>query len=335
MGNPWKTINKAWTHASLGAGSIIYLRGNAGEHGNLAGTGEAATVTVTAKYGSSSNPITMETYPGDAAVINGTRLHLNPGDLKRNDYNSGDGWNCRIRNIEFTGLNGGLGLNGLEAIKSNNPRNFEISNCVFHDLASQGILIRMSREQQLSGSIDASQTSIVVDAMTNLQNATPFYLGLTNTTGAGVGGDVLTDVVRVTNSIGTTLTVERGALGTGANTHVNLARVVGMWQADNVQIFNNVFYDCAMQGTSVNGAQSVNTGAVLNVDDTSLFAASRSLNNTGLVWAKITQGASLFLQDGDFVHDRDDHGRALLGGRQCEGNQFLGGGSCARYVLRL
>ena len=39
VGNPWKTINKAWTHASLGAGSIIYLRGNAGEHGNLAGTG--------------------------------------------------------------------------------------------------------------------------------------------------------------------------------------------------------------------------------------------------------------------------------------------------------
>ena len=286
VGAPYKTINKAWTHASLGAGSVIYLRGNAGEHGNAAGTGEATSVTVTSKFGDPDDPITMETYPGDPmAVINGTRLHLNPGDLKQNDYNSGDGFNVRIRGIKFTGNGGsGLGLSAFEAIKSNNPRNFEVYGCVFEDVGSQGILIRgMSREQQLASSINASQTSITLDGTSNLLNATPYYLGITNVTGANVDWADVTEVVRVINVAGSVLTVERGALGTGANTHVNNARVVGMWQADNVQIINCDIHRCGVAGTNVNGAQTVSTGATLTVDDTSAFAASGSGNNNSLV----------------------------------------------------
>lgn len=284
VGNPWKTINKAWTHASLGAGSIIYLRGNAGEHGNGAGTGEGTSITVTAKYGSPSNPITMETYPGDAqAVINGTRLHLNPGDLKQNDYNSGNGWNCRLRNLGFKGRAEVSGLNALALIQTNNVKNFEVSGCHFYEVGSSALIIRgMSREQALNGAIDGSTTTVVLDATTNLLNATPYYLGITNITGTAESVDC-TEIVRVTNVAGTTLTVERGALGTSGVSHINGAKVLGYWYAENVQIFNNIIEGAGMRGTRVNGTQSLGTGNTLTVDDTTAFPATGSLNNTALV----------------------------------------------------
>lgn len=288
VGNPWRTINRAWTNASLGPGGIIYLRGNSGEHGNLAGTGEATSITVTARFGSPTNPITMETYPGDPrAVINGTRLHLNPGDLRQNDYNSGQGFNVRIRNLEFKGAIG-FGVNAIEAIKTNNARNFEISNCKFHDVGSSSIVVRgMGREQVLVGAIDATQTTIQVDATTNLLNATPYYIGVTNVTGANIGFDQVTEIMRVTNVAGTTLTVERGARGTPNVSHINGARLTGFWQCDNVQIFNNEIYESATQGTTVDGAQSISSGATLTVASTAIFPTTGSLNNTALVVAGV------------------------------------------------
>lgn len=281
--NPWKTINKAWTHASLGGGGIIYLRGNAGDHGADAGTGEGTSVTVTSKFGAPDDPITMETFPGDAqAVIDGTRLHLNPGDLKQNDYNGGDGWNVRLRNLVFKGGTT-LGVNGLELIKSNNPRNFEISGCSFHEVGSSAIIIRgMSREQALSGAIDASQTTITLDGVANLLNATPYYIGVTNSTAAATSA-ACTEIMRVTSVSGNDLTVERGALGTTGVTHISGAKVIGYWTGSNVQIFNNIINRAGMLGTRVNGEQSLGTGQTLTVDDTSVFPATGSLNNTALV----------------------------------------------------
>lgn len=284
VNTPWKTINKAWTHASLGAGSIIYLRGNAGEHGAGAGTGEGTSVTVTSKYGSSEDPITMETYPGDdQAVINGTRLHLNPGDLKQNDYNSGDGWNCRIRNLGFKGRVQNPGVSADELLKSNNPRNFEISGCTFYECPSIAIAIRgMGREQSLSASINSSQTTFTLNGVTNLLNATPYYIGVTNSTGTATSA-ACTEIMRVTGVSGNDLTVERGALGTTGVTHISGAKVIGYWTGNNVQIFNNIIHRAGMMGTRVNGEQSVGTGGTLTVDDTSVFPATGSLNNTALV----------------------------------------------------
>ncbi|HSE45277.1 MAG TPA: hypothetical protein VLA89_08095, partial [Gemmatimonadales bacterium] len=209
INNPKKTIGSALATA-LAAGHKIQLRGNAGEFGSLGVSGDAASITVNAKYGSSSNPITLETYPGDLdmnqpvgsrgeAVINGTRLDLNPGDLKQNDYNSGDGFNWRIRRLKFTGAIN-LGINGQDFIRTNNGRNLEISECDMDGAGSQGIQVRgMGRVQALSASVDASTTTFTVDATTNLQNATPYYLGVTNTTASSPSWSAVTEVVRVTN----------------------------------------------------------------------------------------------------------------------------------------
>jgi hypothetical protein len=239
---PKKTIASAWSALPAGASSSIVNLRNTGVHEGAGGALLDITFPVS-KYGTSKDqPLTIRTYPADLkgqfglpgtrgeAIIRG-RLKFQPGDGNSEDYNGGAGCNFKIQNLEIKdALHNGE--NGREGIWLGNAINAEVSGCYIHDNGTQGILVRgWGRTTTLSSSLTASATTANVVATSQWTNATPFYVV--------IGGGNGIEIVKVTAMTSTTITIERGQLGTSGAAHSSGVVCEGYFRSKNVQVFNN------------------------------------------------------------------------------------------------
>lgn len=137
IGSPWATIQKAFDSVLL-AGSIINLR--------------AGTYTDTKNYsqwnrvGDSSNPVTIQSYPGEVAVLSGQRVLV-----------TGSGAYLRIKNLEIKDVV----LTQANGIKvEGTAHHIEVVGCYIHDAPRTGILIITGNNLQIWDTIIASCGSI-------------------------------------------------------------------------------------------------------------------------------------------------------------------------------
>lgn len=110
-----------------------------------------------------------------------------------------------------------------------------------------------AQKMALSGSINGSTSTVVVDTVTGLPTSTPFKVVID----PGLSTE---EIVKVTDVSGTTLTVVRGWDGSSGQAHGNLSEVRHMVTAEDLRLARG------HEGAS-SGVHGV-TGALVGVDDT-------------------------------------------------------------------
>jgi hypothetical protein len=133
-----------------------------------------------------------------------------------------------------------------------------------------------AQQMQLSGSVNGSTSSIIVDTVTGLPSTTPFKLVID----PGLGTE---EIVKVTEVSGTTLTVVRGWDGTSGQAHGNLAEVRHMVTAEDLRLSRQHEDDsAAVHGTTGSVVGTTDTQVLTNKDLTSptnTFPSSLATDN--------------------------------------------------------
>ena len=205
------------------------------------------------KFGTDrEHPITMQTWPadmdalglpgtrGEARITNG-EIRFQPGDLRNNDYNGGEGFNFRVQDLIWDDIPGATTAGGqgtaVSGIRVDNARGFEICGVRVISPSFCGALIRgAGRTTTLNGAITSGATAMTVTSAANFTNAVPFFVVL--------GGGNGVEIVQVTSTgSGTDWTIVRGQKGTAAAAHSNGVGIEGYWQSGDVQVINFVVTD--------------------------------------------------------------------------------------------
>jgi hypothetical protein len=137
LANPYKTVTKAYSVASL-SGGRIYVRYSGGTE-NRPSSGERWTLQRTA---AASSPVEIRTYPGDNPdYTTGTNLAKMRGSFCLGGTSTRFG-GVRLRDLEILNTVGlTRGAAGVEGVKVENFRDCEIMRCWIHQTVETGILL--------------------------------------------------------------------------------------------------------------------------------------------------------------------------------------------------
>lgn len=232
-----------------GTGAFAVVSSNGGRiqlRNNASHSLSTDTVPVTLFGQDEDHPITIETYPGDLdtnqplgsargfAQIT-SRMKFWPGDGRSTSYNSGNGFNMRLQNLDFTGP----GTTSLDSLWIGNAINFELYNVLIHNglNGQSGANINgISRSgQTLSSSISSGLSPPFtrdVSSAANFQDTGAFYVLID------------AEIFHVSSLAGTTLSIDaRAQNGTTAAAHSAGATVFLYTRGDNVQVINALVHD--------------------------------------------------------------------------------------------